>query len=96
MKRWSSAKFIIGAGGDWWPLPEEVEAISAIGGVDDVLKKKRRFTESTDEEGQKRVRRRRRRKKIRDLFFSRVTEPTRGTVKKNTKNQSFPILTKVM
>ena len=33
VKRWSSAKFIIGAGGDWWPLPEEVEAISAIGGV---------------------------------------------------------------
>lgn len=33
VKRWSSAKFIIGAGGDWWwPLPEEVEAISVIGG----------------------------------------------------------------
>lgn len=89
MKRWSSAKFIIGAGGDWWPLPEEVEAISAIGGGDDVLKKKRRFTESTDEEGQKRVRRRRRRKKIRDLFFSRVTEPTRGTVKKTLKTNLF-------
>ena len=85
MKRWSSAKFIIGAGGDWWPLPEEVEAISAIGGGDDVLKR-RRFTESTDEEGQKRGRRRRRRLEI---SSSLVTEPTRGTVKKTLETNLF-------